>query len=129
MELIPILRILLDHRRWLAVSLAIGVIATIVVAYRIELGVPPKLHSRQYTVGIASINVLIDTPKSQVTDINPLVGGDSLDARSTLLAGLLASPSAQAVIAKRAGISVGELKTIAASSPPLVPTQVAKHAS
>jgi hypothetical protein len=111
------------------VGLAIGVIATIVMTYRVELGVPPQLHSRRYNIGTASINVLIDTPKSQVTDISPPAGTDSLDARSTLLASLLAAPPARALIAKRAGISAGELKTVAASSPPLAPTQVAKHAS
>ena len=39
-------------------------------AYRISLA-PPKLESRQYHVGVASARVLVDTPDSQVVDLNP----------------------------------------------------------
>ena len=58
-------------------------------AYRISLA-PPKLESRQYHVGVASARVLVDTPDSQVVDLNPK-GADALSSRASLLANLMAS--------------------------------------
>jgi len=58
------------------VAALIAVLVGLAVGYRV--GFPPKLESRQYTVGIASLTALVDTPSSQVVDLGGKAAPDTL---------------------------------------------------
>jgi hypothetical protein len=116
MELVAILRLLWRHR---LLVLGAGLIAMLVglsLVYRI--GVPPKLESRHYDVGIGSATALVDTPNSQVVDLGGDTGSDiaTLSARAGLLASLMTSSPIKDEIAARSGIKAEQLITGSASA-------------
>jgi hypothetical protein len=117
MELISFGRILLARRLLVAVGLVFAIAAGVFVSYRVSLGVPPTLHSRQYYVGEGSAQVLIDTPKSQIADLNTAnpTAAALLYTRATLLANLMATAPVQQEIAAQVGIPVNQLSV----TPPL----------
>jgi hypothetical protein len=67
---------------------------------------PPK--SRGYDVGVASINILVDTPKSQVIEVAPK-GSDTLADRANVLANLMVDGDVKNAIARRAGLPAKKL--------------------
>ena len=128
MEAITILRELWRLRYLVFLGAILALAIALMTAYRISLA-PPKLESRQYHVGAASARVLIDTPDSQVVDLNPK-GADVLSARATLLANLMASTPVKAVIARDAGVPANQLVAVAPSSTgPTAPTALSKATS
>ena len=114
MELVAALRLLWRHRLLVAVAAVVGVLVALSLAYRV--GFPPKLESRHYTVGVASINALVDTPNSQVVDLGGDTGSDiaTLSARAGLLASLVASSPIKDQIAQSVGLESDKLITSAA---------------
>jgi hypothetical protein len=98
----------------------------VLMTYRVSPGLPPKLESRQYTVGVAQSRVLIDTHDSIVADLNPQ-GATSLSTHAQLLADLIASLSIRTAIAHNLHIPLDSLAVVppaeAGAAP--VPTPVA----
>jgi hypothetical protein len=123
MEAVKVLRQLWRHRPLVAIGLALAMVVGTLMAYKVTPGVPPKLESRQYDVGIASAEVLVDSPSSQVADLG---GGTvrtdvvALTARARLLANLMAASPLKDEIARRAGV---DPRTFAASAPSIEPSQ------
>jgi hypothetical protein len=119
MEAVAILRQLWSRRLLVAVGLALALVIGIVMVYRVTVGFPPRFESRQYKVGIASAEVLVDSPSSQVVDLS---GGkvatdvNALTGRARLLANLMATSPLKDQIARRAGI---DPRTLVASVPTL----------
>ncbi len=113
MELVAILRLLWRHRVLVLVAGLVAVLVGLSTSFRI--GLPPKLESRHYQVGIGSATALVDTPHSQVVDLGPDTGADiaTLSARASLLASLMTSSPLKDQIARRAGIDANELDTAA----------------
>jgi capsular polysaccharide biosynthesis protein len=109
MELVGMLRVLWRHRLLVVVAALVAVLVGLGVAYRI--GFPPKLESRQYTVGVASLTALVDTPRSQIVDLSGKAGADigTLAARASLLASLMTSSPIKDEIASRAGVAPDRL--------------------
>src|SRR4051794_32421730 len=72
---------------------------------------PPK--SRKYSLGVASVRILVDTPDSQVVAIaaEGQATGD-LGGHASLLAQLMAQGDAKAAIAKHAGVAANKLITV-----------------
>lgn len=68
----------------------------------------PSLDSRRYDVGVSTVNILVDTPSSQVVNVAPR-GSDTTGARASLLAGLMAGGAIKSMIANRVGINPGQL--------------------
>jgi len=114
MELITILRDLWRRRTLVLVTAVIAITVGLVFAFRISL-FPPKLESRQYSVGLASAQLLIDTPDSVVADLSP-IGADALSARSSLLANVIASDSVRAAIARDAGLPADRVAILTPSA-------------
>ena len=84
MRTIKILRQLWRHKLFVV---AVGLVATIAgmaVMYKL-----PSLQSRSYVVGVATGQILLDTPDSQVVAVSPK-GSDTLGVRATLIASLMA---------------------------------------
>jgi hypothetical protein len=96
-------------RRRLLVGVA-GILALLIgvmVAYSASL-MPPKLEKRAYTVGVASSRVFVDTPASQVVEVNPR-GSDTLAARAQVLSNVMTEGVVKASIAKVAGLRPEQL--------------------
>jgi hypothetical protein len=128
MEAITILRELWRLRYLVFLGAILALAIALMTAYRISLA-PPKLESRQYNVGLASARVLVDTPDSQVVDLNPK-GADALSSRASLLANLMASSPVKAIIARDAGVPASQLVAVAPSATgPSAPTPLSKAAS
>lgn len=129
MESITILRELWRLRYLVVLGGLLALAIGLMTAYRVSLA-PPKLESRQYHVGVASARMLIDTPDSQVVDLNPK-GAATLSTRASLLANLMASGPVKAIIARDAGIPADRLVAIAPAAPgaPTVPTPLSQRAT
>jgi capsular polysaccharide biosynthesis protein len=109
MELVGILRLLWRFRALVVAVALVAILVGMALTYRI--GLPPKLESRQYEVGLASAEALVDTPSSQVVDLGAQTGSDitTLAGRATLLASLLTSSPIKDEVARRAGVDPREL--------------------
>lgn len=105
MGAVRLLRELLRHRVLVAVTAVLAVAVGVLLAFRVSVS-PPKLESRQYTIGVASASALVDTPSSQVVDLGlkASAAGSTLPSRAALLASLLTASPLKEEIAKRAGI-------------------------
>jgi hypothetical protein len=108
MQLFAIFNELRRRRFLVAAALLLSIAVGMSVAYRVSPGLPPQLKARQYSVGVASARVLINTPSSIVADLNPN-GGGSLATHAQLLGNLLASEQVRTAIAKKAGVPLSNL--------------------
>jgi hypothetical protein len=108
MDLITILRALWRGRLFVVLATVVAICAGLVVAYRVTPGLPPKLDSRQYHVALGTVNVLVDTPDSQVIDLSPS-GADAVSTRATLLASLISTSPIKDAISARVGIPSDQL--------------------
>jgi hypothetical protein len=125
MELVNILRQLW---RWRLLVLAAGALAIacgILASYKVTL--PSHLESRQFKVGLGSVNVLIDTPDSQVIDLDPK-GADAVGTRANLLANLIATSPIKSAIAARVHMPASQL-TFVTPAAGGVTTPLASNAS
>jgi hypothetical protein len=119
MGAVAILRQLWRSRLLVSVGVALALIIGTVMVYRVSIGFPPRFESRQYKVGVASAELLVDSPSSQVVDLS---GGrvatdvNALTGRARLLANLMATSPLKDQIARRAGI---DPRTFTASVPTL----------
>lgn len=129
MEFVTILRELWRRRTLVVVSAVLAIAIGLLTGYKVSLA-PPKLESRQYRVGVASGRMLIDTPDSQVVDLEPK-GADGLGTRANLLANLMASTPVKAIIARHAGVNPADLVAVAPSmsAGPQVPTLLSDRAA
>jgi hypothetical protein len=111
MDTITILRELWSRRRVVAIVMLVAAFVAVSVVYQL-----PSLKSRRYTVGVATTQILVDTPTSQVADVAPR-GADSLGLRANLLASLMVDGAVKNDIAQQAGLRPGQLSgTTTASS-------------
>ncbi len=126
MSLVFILQELRRRKIAVGIALLLALCAGALLAYRVSLGPPPHVESRQYEVGVASVRVLVDTPHSLVADLNPS-GAASLSVHAQLLADLAASEPIRNSVAAKVRIPVRDLAIVppAISGAPPVPTPVA----
>jgi hypothetical protein len=116
MQAVAILRQLWSQRLLVAVGMLLAAAVGIGMTYEVS-GLPPRFESRQYKVGIASAEVLVDSPSSQVADLG---GGKALTdvvglaSRARLLANLMAISPLKDRIALRAGV---DPRTLVATAP------------
>ena len=118
MDAVTVLRLLWRQRLLLAVGIGLAVFVGIVMAYNVTGGLPPKFESRKYNVGIASAEMLVDSPKSQVADLGggqALTDVGGLASRARLLANLMAISPLKERIARRAGVNPRRLIATAPS--------------
>lgn len=123
MDAVAVLRQLWHHRLFVAVGTALALIVAILISYKITIGFPPSFESRQYQVGIASAEVLVDSPSSQVADLgggNVRTDVTALTSRARLLANLMAASPLKDQIARRARI---DPRTFVATAPSIEPSQ------
>ncbi len=104
------LRTLLRHRVVLAIGAVLAAFVCLLIAFQL-----PSLKSRNYQIGVATASILVDTPRSQVVDVNP-VGIGGVSATANLLAVVMTQGDVKASIAKNAGLQPSKLSTISASA-------------
>ncbi len=109
MEIVNALRTLWRHRTLVAVGALVAVITGVAVAYRI-----PSFQSRSFDVGVATSEILVDTPSSQVVAVAP-AGVGTVAGAANLLATIMTQGTVQRNIAVDAGLSPQNLFTVAAS--------------
>jgi hypothetical protein len=105
MEAVTILRELSRRRALVALVALASIFAGLATVYKISL--PPQ--SRSFEVGIANGRILVDTPDSQVVDVQPK-GAGTLGIRAGVVANLMTEGDVKAAIAKRAGLRPGQLR-------------------
>jgi hypothetical protein len=117
-ELVPILRTLWRRRLLVALGAAVALALALALAGK---AAPDR--------GVASVDVLVDTPVSQLSHAAP-PGADGLIARAILFGNLLATDRAQARIARDARVPPNELAVIMRSAAtPILPSALAVHAA
>lgn len=96
----------------------LALLAALAVSFHVSIA-PPKLGARVPAAGSATVEVLVDTPRSTVYDLRqPAVSVEDLTNRAVLLGNLIAGREVLAFVAKRTGLPP---QSIRASSPtPLV---------
>jgi hypothetical protein len=129
MEAVSILLVLWRNRLLVVAVLVFAQLAGLMAGYKL----PPfasKVESRQYTVGTATVRILVDTPMSQVVEVSPK-GVDTLGSQANLLANLMVEGVVKSSIAQRAGLKDTELIGVSESAvgepgTPPVPTTTAR---
>lgn len=126
MEAITILRRLSTRRYFVLAFFLLSAVIGLATSFHVS---STGLASKQYQIGTAMTRILVDTPNSEVIDVNPY-GINDIGGRAQILANLMTSPSVEALIARNAGISPDQL---AASTPPTsgpaVPSQMSQTIS
>jgi hypothetical protein len=116
-ETVTILRTLWCHRVAVCLVAVVAIVIGWMAAYHPSF--PPE--RRAYSVGMASTGILIDTPKSQVVEVDP-EGAETLAARANVLSNLMVDGEIKSVIARRAGLRpeqiIATTATAAAANPP-----------
>ncbi|HEY1276622.1 MAG TPA: hypothetical protein VGF25_17055 [Thermoleophilaceae bacterium] len=111
MEIVKILRTLW-HRRVLVGAVALlAIVVGVLLAY--HPGLPPK--SRKYEVGIATVRILVDTPKTVIAEVNPK-GSETLGSRASVITNVMAEGEVKAAIARHAGLRPAQLHAVAAAA-------------
>ena len=116
MRLLVLFQALWRRRLIVAVGLCVAFMAALLITYRLSSVIPPQIESRHYQAGIASTELLVDSPRSQVVDLGGEneVGGDmlgtatdliGLSTRAHLIANLMANSPLKERIAGAAGIA------------------------
>lgn len=104
------LRTLLRHRVVLVIGAVLAIFVGLLITFQL-----PSLKSRNYKIGVATASILVDTPRSQVVDVNPL-GINSVAATANLLAVVMTQGDVKDSIARNAGLVPAKLATISASA-------------
>ena len=107
MNIITPTRELWRRRRLVGLAGVLALLLGCLVAYSVSF-LPPKLQKRAYTVGVANSRVFVDTPASQVVEVNPR-GSDTLGARAQLLSNVMTDGVLKASIARTAGLRPRQL--------------------
>jgi hypothetical protein len=103
MDIVTMLRDLWRLRLCVAVVCMIAVLAGMLVLYKPSI--PPK--PRRHDIGVATAQILVDTPQSQVVQVSP-AGSALLAEQANVLATLMVDGTIKADIAQRAGIPADE---------------------
>jgi hypothetical protein len=121
MGFVALLRVLWKRR----LAVLVGLVAAVAIAVvGIKTKGPPTSTSS------ASSRVLIDTPRSLVATAKA-PGAQTIYPRARVIADLMATDSAEAAVARRAGLDPDEVVVLGpgAAAPPVVITAIAEQAS
>jgi hypothetical protein len=113
MELAAIARILWRHRVIALLGAPLVVAIALLGTHRVSLS-PFSLSPARTPVGSATARILVDTPKSQLVDLAPVVGldgsvPDGLPIRTEVLVDQLESTDWRATLARNAGMRADDI--------------------
>jgi hypothetical protein len=113
------LRELWEQKAGVAIAFTVALLAAARMIYGFSL-LPPALEAKQLQLGSASTRVVVDTPRSVVTDLREdTYSIEGLSNRALLLGNVMASLPVRRFIAHRAGISAEQIR----ATPPVTPDQ------
>jgi hypothetical protein len=101
LDLATALRELWNRRQWVAIVAVVALAAAIITTHRVEL-VPPSLQKRSLEFGAAATQILIDSPRSSLADLNREF--TPLAERAQVFAQFMTSPPVKDAIAREAGV-------------------------
>jgi hypothetical protein len=107
MELARTLRALWTRRRLVALGAAVALLAATLSVYRVGL-FPPSLEGRTNEFATASTDLVVDTPDSAFADFSNDI--EQLNARASVFARFLVSPTAVGLIARVAKLPPGGIE-------------------
>jgi hypothetical protein len=103
------LRELWSHKIGLALTVLAAVAAAIFILFKVSVA-PPALESRSLGLSAATTQVVVDTPRSLLTNLKQSTYSlEGQTNRALLLGDVMASIPVREHIAERAGIEVGQL--------------------
>lgn len=108
MELFESGKILWRRRYIVLIALVVALLGGVLLTFHVSPGFPPTLASRVHTSGEASAQVLVDTPRSQIADLNP-TGAPYVYERASLLSNVMATAPVQEQLAEQLKLVPGEL--------------------
>lgn len=106
MEFTQALHELWRQRLWVAIGVAVALLAAISTAYTIGL-FPPKLTNKKLPLGTANTQVLIDAPRSALTDLS--VDFEPLAGRASVYSRFMTSRPVREAIAEEVDIPLSQL--------------------
>jgi hypothetical protein len=119
MKLAIALKTLSRHKITLVLGAVVSILVGLTLAYKL-----PSMQPRTFTVGVATNEVLIDAPTSQIAAINP-AGALNLGSTATILGTLITEGDVKQRIAERSGITPSKLVGVAQQPPGSTgPTQI-----
>ena len=110
MEPVQVIRQLWSRKLLVGLVIVIAALAAIFSTYRISVS-PPGLHSRALTVGAASSQILVDSPKSALVDGASSGTFEALSTRAKIYGEYLSSLAARKQIAKLAGVPAASISS------------------
>jgi hypothetical protein len=111
MKLAIALKTLSRHKITLVLGAVVSILLGLTLAYKL-----PSMQPRTFTVGVATNEVLIDAPQSQIAAVNP-AGALNLGSTATILGTLITEGDVKQRIAERAGITPSKLVGVAQQPP------------
>jgi hypothetical protein len=128
MELTDSLRILWRHRLIAALGVPLIVALALLGTHRVSLS-PFGLTPPKQTMGIASVKVLIDTPKSQLVYLDPIVdeNASTLPLRARVLADEMAGEGARTALAREFGVPAAQIDVSPFADGPTYTSTLAKR--
>lgn len=108
MEFAQVLLVLWRRRRLVAVGGLLALVVALSTGYRIGI-FPPRLSAKSLAVGSASTKLLVDTPRSALTDLSKDV--TVLSTRAAVLAPFMTTEPVRQAIARTVGLPQSEIYT------------------
>ncbi len=98
MQLAIALRTLWRHRIIVALGLILAIVAGMALAFKL-----PSLQARSFKVGVATEEILVDTPSTQIVDVSP-AGAYNLGQTANLLSTVMTQGAVREGVIAKAGL-------------------------
>jgi hypothetical protein len=127
-EVVDCVRILWRHRLVAILGAPVIVAIALLGTHRVSLS-PFSLTPSRQVLGIASVKVLVDTPKSQLVDLDQAVDEDAstLPTRVRVLVDDMAGESSRTALARELGVPAAQIDVSPFANGPTYTTTLAKH--
>lgn len=110
MQLAIALRTLWRHRIILVLGLILAILVGMALAFKL-----PSLQSRSFKVGVATEEILIDTPSTQIVDVSP-AGAYNLGQTANLLSTVMTQGTVREGVISKAGLVPSRFSALPLSS-------------
>lgn len=114
MDFAQVLMVLWRRRWWVALGALLALVIGLSTGYRIGV-FPPRLTAKSLPIGSASTKLLVDSPRSALTDLTKDV--TTLEVRATVLAPFMTTEPVRRAIAAAVGLRESAIYTTAPLSP------------
>jgi hypothetical protein len=106
MEIIRILKRLWGMKPWLALGVAVAVLAGLATAFKLTV-VPPGLEAKSGSYGAASTQFIVDSERSSLSSLDS--DTQALATRAEIISQFIGSDEVRSIVAERLGVERGEI--------------------